>query len=211
MSPPTSAKAHDARGVRNRARIGQPLACLLERRELLLEPVVLVGARKMRHQAERGDGVALREPLDQRGHVTGPYPQSVHAGVDLEEHFERALEMRMLEHRHLVRVMDDGCQASRGELWQLVGGKEALEQQDSARVVRGAERERGIELEQREAVGISERRQHAQEPVAVGIGLDHGQHLRVRRALAHERQVPAERGKVDLGKQRAGHGAATMW
>ena len=64
----------------------------------------------------------------------------------------------VLEHPHLLGVVDDDREAARGDLGQLVGGEESLEQQDAPRVVRGAQRDRGVELDQREAVGVRERR-----------------------------------------------------
>src|SRR4029453_1844143 len=44
------------------------------------------------------------EPLARRRPTAGPPAEPVHPGVDLEEDLERTLEMRVLEHRDLVRV-----------------------------------------------------------------------------------------------------------
>src|SRR6516162_11624104 len=42
--------------------------------------------------------------------------------------------------------------------------------------------------------------------MAITIGLDHGHHLRARREVAHTREVPAQRAKMDRGD-----GGATHW
>ncbi len=93
----------------------------------------------------------------------------------------------LLEHRHLIGVMDDRREPLGCEFGQLVGREKPLEQQDPPRVVRSAQRERGVELDDRESVGVRERREYAREAVAVGVGLDHREHLRLRRA----RRAPA--------------------
>ena len=174
---------------------------------MLLEAVLLVGAREMRHEAQRRDRIAMREPLHQRRHLGGAHAQAVHSGVDLEEHLDRPLEMRLFEQRHLIGMMNDRREAPGRELGQLVGGEKPFEQQDPPRVVRSAQLERGVELDDREAVRVRERREHAHEAVAVGVGLDHREHLRLGRARPDLREICAQRGDVDLGKQRAGHGA----
>ena len=50
-------------------------------------------------------------------------------------------------------MVHDGRQPASRELRQLVRREEAFEQQDPARIVRGAQRDRRVELDQREAVG----------------------------------------------------------
>ena len=52
-----------------------------------------------------------------------------------------------------------------------------------------AQRHGGVELEQRETVGVGQRRQHAREAVAVGVRLDHREHLRAGGALARLAQI----------------------
>ena len=80
--------------------------------------------------------------------------------------------------------------ALRGDLVQFARLEEAFEQQDAARVARRrASSTRGVELDQREPVGVVERRQHALESVPVGIGLDDRQHLRARRVGADAREI----------------------
>ena len=182
MSPPTSREANDAGRIGNRARIRKSLARRVERGDLLLEAVLLVGAREMRHEAQRRDRIAMREALHQRRHLGGAHAQAVHSGVDLQEHLDRPLEMRLFEHRHLIGMMNDRREAPGREFGQLVGGEKPFEQQDPPRVVRSAQLEGGVELDDRKAIRVRERREYAHEAVAVGVGLDHREHLRLRRA-----------------------------
>jgi hypothetical protein len=155
----------------------------------------------------RSARIAARQPLDQRPGVGGTHAQTVHSAVDLHEHFERPLEMRALEHPHLLGVVDDDRKPVAGNLRQLVLAEESLEQQDPALVMRRSQRDGVVALEQRKAVGIGERRHDAGEPVTVGVRLDHREHLRLRRARPHQREIRAKRGQVHLGIDRTGHGA----
>ena len=208
--PADFAEAHDSRRIRDRAWIGKSFACCVEDRGLFLEPVLFVRAREMRHEAQSCDGIALREPLDQRSHLARTHDQPVHPRVDLQENLDRTLEMRTLEHRHLFRMMDDRREAPGREFGKLVRREESLEQQDPARVVRCAQFKRGIELADGKTVGVGERRQHAHEAVPVGVGLDHREDLRPGRAHSHLREICTQRSNIDLGKQRAGHGARAV-
>ena len=110
----------------------------------------------------------------------------------------------MLEHPHLVLVVDDNGEAARGDLRQLVGLEEALEQQDAPDVVLGAQRDRRVELDQRESVGLRERRKHAQQAVSVGVRLDDRDELRVRRQLARAREVAREAREGSLARRSDG-------
>jgi hypothetical protein len=111
----------------------------------------------------------------------------------------------VFEHAHLVGVVHHGGQAVAGDLGQFAFLEEAFEQQDAARVVAVADLQCGIEFEQCQAVGIFQRGQYSRQAVAVGIGLDHRQYLRLGRLGAHERQVAAQRAQVDLGKHGPRH------
>ena len=184
---------------------GRPRHAVSKIFERLRQAVFFVGAREMRHQAQRRHRRRGGEALADARDVRRPEAQPVHAGVDLDEHFQRPRQRRGLQHLHLLDVVHDDGQAPCGDLAQLALGEKSFEQQDAAHVVLLAQHHRGIELDQRQAVGVLERRQDAREAVAVGIGLDHRQHLRAGRLFAHARQVAAHRGKVDLGVQRSGH------
>ena len=104
--------------------------------------------------------------------------------------------------------MNDDGQAPLRDLRQLALVEEAFDQQDAARVVLLAQRHRHVELEQREAVGFVERRQHAQQAMPVGVRLHDGEQLRPRRALARQRDVraraprdsPARKGGVPCAR-----------
>ena len=71
------------------------------------------------------------------------------------------VKVRMLEQAHLFGVVNDDAQSLGRDVRQLGGGEESFEQQNAASVVRCSQRNRCVEFEQREAVGIDERRQHA--------------------------------------------------
>ena len=59
--------------------------------------------------------------------------------------------------------MHDDREPALRDLGQLALVEEAFEQQDAARVVPLAQLDRGVELDQREPVGVLERRQHAHQ------------------------------------------------
>jgi hypothetical protein len=197
ISPPTSAKRTTP----------AELASEREYRQLVLDAVVLVGAREVRHQPDHGDRFAVREALDQRSHIAGAKAKPVHAGIDLDEHLERPRKLRGLQHAHLVFVVHDGRQSACGQLRQLPRIEKSLEQEDATRVVHSAQANRRVEFEQCQAIGIVERRQNPLQAVTVRIRLDDGEHLRPRRARAHHRDVGLQCGQVDLCKDRSGHDA----
>jgi hypothetical protein len=133
------------------------------------------------------------------------HPEPIHSRVDLDEHFERALEPGMLEHRYLLVVVDDNRKAPRGDLRQLRGVEEAFEQQDASHIALGAQRDCRVELDQCEPIGFRECGKHAQQTVPVGIRLDDRQELRVRRERACAGDVAAKRGKAHLRIDRTSH------
>ena len=160
----------------------------------------------MRHQAQRGHAARLRQSLGDVVHLVRLEAEPVHPGIDLDEHFQRAGQACRLQHAHLLVVVHDNGETARRDLRQLAGAEKTLEQQDSARIVLLAQRDRGVELEQRETVGIGERRQHPHQAVSIGVRLDHGQHLRARRALARDVKIGAQCGQIDLCEDRTRHG-----
>ncbi len=123
----------------------------------------------MRHQPQRRHGWRGGEPLADSSDLRRTESKAVHAGVDLDENFQRPHQRRALQHLHLLDVVHDDSQATRGNLAQLLLGEKALEQKDAAHVVLFAQRHCGIELDERQPVGVFERRQDARESVPVGI------------------------------------------
>ena len=154
----------------------------------------------------RGDRRRAREAFADRRDAVRREAEAVHAGVDLDEDLERARQHRAFEHRGLLLRMDDGREPALRELGEFALVEEALDQQDATRVQALAQRRRGLELDQRQAVGVVQRRQHALEPVAVRVRLDHRQDLGARRRLARTPQVRPQGRQVDLRVERAGHG-----
>ena len=197
--------ADDPGRIGDRARIRQSLAGRLEHRQRLLDAIVLVGAGEMGHEPQCRDGRRGREPQAHARDVVRPEAQTVHPRVDLDEHFERPRELRDLEHAHLVHVVDNCRETALRQFGQLALREKALEQQDPARVVPLAQVDRHVRLDQRESVRILKRRQHPSEAMPVRVGLNHRQHLGVGGLRAHQRQVGAQRGEVDLGEERSGH------
>src|SRR4029079_14740755 len=97
------------------------------------------------------------------------------------------------------------------EFRQFALGEESFQHQDPPCVVLFAQLGGDLGLDQRQAVGILERGQHARESVAVGVGLHHGEHLRAGRLGARARKVVAQCSEIDLGVQRARHAADVSW
>ena len=86
----------------------------------------------------------------------------------------------------------------------------AFEQQDGAAPAERAHALRFVEVEQREAVGTRQPGIGTFDAVAVGIGLDHRPHARLRRGLACATQVVRQRLGVDERLDRSGHGAPIL-
>ena len=85
-----------------------------------VDSVVLVGAGEVRHQAQHGDGRAVVEPLDGFARHRRRDAEAVHSRVDLDEHFDRPLEARALEHPQLRLVVHDNREPALRDLGQLV-------------------------------------------------------------------------------------------
>ena len=160
----------------------------------------------MRHQPQRGDAARPRQALGDVAHLVRLESEAVHPGIDLDEHFERAGQTCRLQHAHLLVVVHDNGKTARRDLRQLAGAKKTFEQQNSARIVMLAQRDRRVELEQREAVGIGQRGQHAHQAVPVGVGFDDGQNLGAWRTFARNAEIGAQRGQIDLCEDRTHHG-----
>ena len=90
---------------------------------------------------------------------------------------------RVLEHPHLVGVVDDDREPARGDLRQLVRAEETLEQQDALRcsAPRAARSAWSSSSSARPSASASAGSTRV-EPVTVGVRLDDREHLRLRRA-----------------------------
>ena len=73
-----------------------------------------------------------------------------------------------------------------------------------------AQRDGRIELEQRQSVGLFERRQHPHESMSVGVCLHDRQHLRSRGQLARASKIRGQCGKIDLRKERSRHAGGDL-
>jgi hypothetical protein len=170
----------------------------LEQRERFGEAILFLGPRNVGHQAQGRHRRRPGEALANRGDRRGTKPKAIHAGVDLDEHFQRTRQHRGFEHLYLLDIVHDDRQTAPGDLLQLGLSEKTLEEKDAAHVTLFAQADRGVEFDQRQSVGVLQRRQDAGEAVTVGIGLDHRQDLRPRRLFAHPRHIRAHRGQVDL-------------
>ena len=70
-----------------------------------------------------------------------------------------------------------------------------------------AQRNGGIELEQRQAIGLLERGQYPHQAVSVRVGFDDGEHLRPRGKLARTCEIRGQCRQVDLREKRTRHAA----
>ena len=90
-----------------------------------------------------------------------PEPESIHAGVHLDENFDRTRQRRCLEHLDLLHMVHYNGKPARSDLGQLVVGEKTFQQENAACIVTLAQRNGGIELEQRQPVSFRERRKNA--------------------------------------------------
>ena len=67
-----------------------------------------------------------------------------------------------LQHAHLLLVVHNNGKTARRDFRQFVGAEKSFEQQNAARIVMLAQRDRGVELEKRESVGVGKRGKDAQ-------------------------------------------------
>ena len=105
-------------------------------------------------------------------------------------------ERRLLQHPYLLGIVQDDMQrdAARSSS-SSDGSKKPSSSRIGPRISGCPQRERRVELDQCESVGIVERRQHALQSMAVRIRLDDGQHFR-------RRCVPANATRDSLRSQR---------
>ena len=179
----------------------------------------------MHHQPHaRHTAAALRQA---RAHAAprraGAKPKAIHAGVDLDVHVERA--------RQRARSRASAPARRRARRWRArrcaISGRararrRSLRAAGSAACSLPRAARAPLELEQRQSVGAVERRQHAQQAVAVRVRLDDGEHLRARRVSANatrdsrrSRQDPPPRrsggpcGELNGGRRRVALSATT--
>src|SRR2546430_2077984 len=101
--------------------------------------------------------------------------------------------------------MNDDREPALRDFAKLALLEKTFEKQNSTGVMPLAQRNRGVELEQRQSVRLFEPGQHAHQAVAVGIGLDDGEDLRSLCELARAGEIRGKRGEVDLREKRTGH------
>ena len=121
-----------------------------------MQAFLLVGASEMGHQSQRGDARRRRQAIDDLAHFRGVEAQAIHAGIDLDEHFQRARKHGGLQHAHVLYVVHNYREAARRDFGQLVGTKESFQQQNAARIVMLTQQNGGVELEQCKSVGVAE-------------------------------------------------------
>jgi hypothetical protein len=163
----------------------------------------------MCQQAQHRDTRRLRQPVDDRAHVPRPEAEAIHARVHLDEDFDRPRKCRGFEHSDLLHIVHYNGQSARSDLGQLAVGEKTLEQEDAPCIVALAQRHGGVELEQRQPVGLRERRKNAAEPVSIRVRFDDGKHLCICSTLVHLGEIRAQRRQIDLGYEWAGHDIAT--
>jgi len=76
---------------------------------------------------------------------------------------------------------------------QLGGAEKSFEQQDATSVMLLTQAHGGIELQEGESIGFRQCGQDAKQAVTIGIGLDDGEYLRVRRAFPNLAHIGAKR------------------
>jgi hypothetical protein len=112
---------------------------------------------------------------------------------------------RLFQHPQLRVVVHHNGQPVLRDLRELVRREKPLQQQDATRVSSVAQADRGIELDEGQAVGAIQRGEHLLETVAVRVGFHDSEHLRLGRQLAHAGEIGAQRGKAHLSVERTGH------
>jgi hypothetical protein len=89
------------------------------------------------------------------------------------------------------------CHPALRDFGKLVRREETFEQQETARVSAQPQCNRGIELDERKAVGVLQRRQEAHESVSVGIRLYDRQQLRAGGELPRRARFARNAGRLN--------------
>ena len=107
----------------------------------------------------------------------------------------------------MLGVVHNYGEAARRNFGQLIDAEKSLQKQDPPSIMEFAKRDRRVELEQCEPVGVGQRWKHSQQAVSVRIGLHHGEYLRLICALARDDQIGTQCSKINLGQYWTGHEA----
>ena len=109
------------------------------------------------------------------------------------------------EHVDLLVAVHGMPQAQARAQLQVTRLEHTFEQQDRAAPAQGPHPFGLGQVQQRKAVGPAQAVEHPLDAMAIGIGLNHSPDLGVLGRLAHPREVVAQGGRVDGGKNGARH------
>ena len=200
------ALAQRRRTVGQRALAGQVGGGALEQGLLVRGATRSVGIREVRHVRHLLD---LRQRVQSRpGRTVGvePETESVHAGVQLQEHPMRLLRLVGGQPVDLLGAVHDVPQTEARAGLEVTRLEAALEQQHRAAPAERTDALRLVEVEQGKTVRPLQAGKGTLDAVAVGVGLDDGPDPRIRRLLAGTPQVVRECVRVDQGFDGTGHG-----
>ena len=168
----------------------------------------LIGARQVRHQPHRWRH--RRSPpqtLHQSRNLVGVDAESVHAGVHLQPHRQRAGGPRLFQRRDLPAVVDHNPQTEGADGFDLRGRKRPLQQGYGSLDARLPQMPGLPQTDHGELLGtVIDAGQGAPDldrAVAIGIGLDHRHHHTGGRRLPDLSQIVQQRLMVDHRPQRA--------
>ncbi|MNE42930.1 hypothetical protein D3C80_1370810 [compost metagenome] len=163
----------------------------------------LIGAAEVGHDVERLHHVlALAEPLDKGGHLLGPHPEPVHAGVELEPGHHGGRQLGLLQGLELLPGVYRGLQVVGRQHRQIGAREEALQQHYGFDHGAGAQHQRLLDAGHRIGIRIHQGAGHRQQAMAIGVGLDHGDDLAGRRVALDHGEVVAQGRGIDLGNSR---------
>jgi hypothetical protein len=200
----------DRGGIGEASRQRDPASGFVEEAHFLFNALGLVRVGEVRHQRNRARDAGTFQPIEPAPRRRERESEAVHARVDLEPGVDRMRGLFRLEHADLLLAVDDGRETGRLREAQVRRVEAAFEEQDRALVAAAAKRHGVFDLERREPVGLRQRARDAIEAVTVGVALDHGEDLRMRRGELREPVVVAQRGGRKGGVDGAGHGRSAQ-
>ncbi len=152
-----------------------------------------MGAREMRHQAQRT--ATRRKALDDRGHVGRRKTQPVHAGVDLDP--QRRYALLASEPLDLLHVVGDRFEPIHADFGEFTGFERTFEQHDCLRDAGIPQTHCFFDGGDAKGVGVAQRARHADETVAVAVGLDDREHPPAGGTPANDGQIAAHRLRIE--------------
>ncbi len=157
----------------------------------------------MGHDVERLHHIpALAKTLDKGGHLLGPYPEPVHAGVELEPGHHGGWQLGLLQRLELLPGVYRSLQIVGRQHRQVGGAEKALQQHDGLDHGAGAQHQGLFNAGHRIGVRIHQGAGDRQQAVAVGVGLDHGDDLAFGGVAFDHGEVVAQGRCIDLGNCR---------